>query len=84
MPAASSTDTAKPAQGKVIVSLPADTAHDIDTIGLNIAAAVEEQTGVAVELSRAQVIQACVKATLAKQDEIADAAESGDATDEEE
>lgn len=59
-----STDTASPAQKRFVVSLPLDVGHQIDAVGAKIAASLERETGVAFELSRAQIVQALVRQAL--------------------
>ena len=76
--AAASTDTAKAAQGKVIVSLGPDLVHDLDSIGVTMAVAAEDAAGIPIEFTRPQVIQACATKVLAWQDEQADAADTGE------
>jgi hypothetical protein len=75
------TDTAKAAQGKVLVSLPRDTADDIDTLGMSIADALEKQAGIRVELSRAQIVQAITKQAVTLMDAAYDAAETNSTLD---
>jgi hypothetical protein len=75
MPAATK-DTATVAQGRFVVSLPKDVGEQIDIVAQNLAAAFERETGVAFELSRAQVVQALVRQALAGKDE---PSENGDA-----
>jgi pyridoxal biosynthesis lyase PdxS len=92
--AATGKDSASPAQGKVIVSLPKDVADDIDTIICNLdeaqaelAKEVEARFGVAPpvqSLTRSQVVKIAVGDLLTKQDAALDSAlGSDDATGEE-
>lgn len=55
------------------LSLPRDVIETIDTIGINLSCAVEDATGIGVELSRQQIIAAIAKDALKRQDEAADA-----------
>lgn len=65
------TTTNRPALRQV--NLPADCVADLDAIGLNLSAAIEDATGVPVELSRPQIIASIAKKVLKLQDEQADA-----------
>lgn len=65
------TDTTSVAQGRFTVAIPAEVATQIDQVGHNLAEAVRKQTGVGVELSRAQIVTALVKSALAAQAEAA-------------
>jgi len=69
----SDTDTARAAQGKVVISLPKEVGLDIDTLGDTLAEAIEQQTGVRFELSRAQVVQSIVKQAIDRMDAAYDA-----------
>jgi ABC-type phosphate/phosphonate transport system substrate-binding protein len=64
------TDTTKTAQNRFVVSLPADTRTQIEAIGKNLTKALEEQTGVAIELSPAQIVQSLVRQAHDLQDEL--------------
>ena len=85
--------SASPAQGKVIVSIPKDTADTIDLIGANIDAAQQElaeevrkRFGVAPpikSLTRPQIVEMAVRELLAKQEADLDAAEAGADAEEE-
>ena len=75
------TDTASKSKGRVIVSLPEETAEILDNIGLNLAAAVEEKCGIAPEFSRAQVVQAIAKDAQRRQDAAWDESHAGATTD---
>lgn len=63
--AAASTDTASPAQGRFVVSLPKEVGAQIDAVGAKLKAALEKETGIGFELSRAQIVQALVRQALA-------------------
>lgn len=65
----SDTDSASKAQGRFVVSLPADTAELIDKVGERLQAAFQAETGIAFELSRAQIVQALVRQALKDADE---------------
>lgn len=67
--------TGKPALRQV--NLPGETIADIDAIGGNLSAAIEQATGVPVELSRPQIIASIAKKVLAEQSEIEDADDDG-------
>ena len=68
------TDTASPSKGKVLVSISKETAETLDNIGLNLAAAVEEQVGLRPEFTRAQIVQAIASDAQRRQDAAWDAA----------
>lgn len=57
------------AQGRFVVSLPKEMGPQIDAIAERIGKAVQEQTGVAVELNRAQVVQSLVKSAIARSED---------------
>ncbi len=63
------TDTASEAQARFVVSLPKEIGELIDKVGENLAQAFEKETGVAFELSRAQIVQALVRQALKDRDE---------------
>lgn len=63
-----STDTAKTAQNRFVVSLPKDVGEQIDEVGAKISASLQTETGIAFELSRAQIVQALVRQALAAPD----------------
>lgn len=65
---ASKTDTATVAQNRVVVSLPKEVGDQLDKLGLQVSAVVERETGVPIDLTRAQVVQAIVKGALDKLD----------------
>ena len=50
------------------VNLPKDTIDDLDSIGLNLSSAIEDATGVPVELSRPQIIASIAKKVLSEMD----------------
>lgn len=58
------TDTSSNAKGRFVVSLPSDVGAQIDQVGEKLAAAVRQETGIAFELSRAQIVQALVRQAL--------------------
>lgn len=60
------TDTASPAQGRFVVSLPKEVGAQIDAVGAKLKAALEKETGIGFELSRAQIVQALVRQALAE------------------
>lgn len=62
------TDTASAAQGRFVVSLPKDIGEQIDRVGAKLAAALQKETGIGFELSRAQIVQALVRQALAGDD----------------
>lgn len=59
------TDTTSDAQGRFTVALPKEVGPLVDRVGERIAKAVAKETGVTIELSRAQVVQSLVKSALA-------------------
>lgn len=61
------TDTTSVSKGRFTVALSAELAEGIDNVGARLAKAVQDATGVSVELSRAQVVQSLVKTALAAQ-----------------
>lgn len=61
-----STDTASDAQKRFVVSLPAEVGTQVDEVGAKLAKALQAETGIAFELSRAQIIQALVRQALAE------------------
>ena len=63
-----STDTSSEARNRFVVSLPADIGEMIDTLGAKISDAMLTETGVAFEVSRAQVVQSLVRQALVDQD----------------
>jgi hypothetical protein len=68
MPRTSSTasaDESSDAQGRFAVGLPKDVGKQIDALSAKMAAAMQEQYGIGVELSRAQVVTSVVKSALA-------------------
>lgn len=67
--AAAEKDSATPAQGRFVVSLPADMGALIDQIGEKLAQSFEKETGVRFELSRAQIVQALVRQALNSTDD---------------
>lgn len=67
-------DSTGSAQGRFVVSLPQDMGPQIDAIAVRIGKAVQEQTGVSVDLSRAQVVQSLVKSALDRSESEAPAA----------
>lgn len=54
-------DTTSNAQNRFVVSLPAEVGTMIDAVGARISASLESATGVAFELSRAQIVQSLVR-----------------------
>jgi hypothetical protein len=60
------------------VNLSAEIIDTIDSIGLNLAAGIEQTTGVPVELTRPQIIHAIAKKVLWEQDRLADSADTED------
>lgn len=58
------TDGTGNAQNRFVVSLPADVGEMIDRVGERLRAALEEETGIGFELSRAQIVQALVRQAL--------------------
>lgn len=63
------TDSATAAQNRFVVSLPAEVGGMIDEVGVKLSAAFERETGVAFELSRAQIVQALVRQALKQNDD---------------
>ena len=61
-----STDTSGVSRNRFVVSLPNDLGDKLDKAGAKIAAAVQKEAGISVELSRAQVIQSLVQSALAE------------------
>lgn len=70
-----STRSSGDAQGRFVVSLPKELGPVIDKLSTRIGEAVREQTGVAVELNRAQVVQSLVKSAIDRAESDAPAAE---------
>lgn len=64
MAAAGTTDTTTTAKARFVVSLPNEVGEQIDIVGSKIAATLEKETGVAFEMSRAQIVQALVRQAL--------------------
>lgn len=62
-PAAKKGETSN-AQGRFVVSLPKEVGEQIDNVGEKISAQLKESTGVAFELTRAQIVQALVRQAL--------------------
>ena len=71
------TDTTSVSKGRFTVAISADLAEKIDVVGKRLSDAVKSQTGVGVELSRAQVVQSLVQTAIAAQDEANAAAQAG-------
>lgn len=65
------TDTTTPARERFIVSLPQDVGKMIDQVGVRTTAALERETGIAFELSRAQIVQSLVRQALKVDEEVA-------------
>lgn len=61
-------DTTSEAQGRFTVALPKGFGPLVDAVGERIGKAVAEQTGVTVELSRAQIVQSLIRSALAAAD----------------
>lgn len=57
-------DTTKVAQARFVVSLPAEVGLQIDEVGAKLRAALERETGIGFEMSRAQIVQALVRQQL--------------------
>lgn len=64
----SKTDTTSEAQGRFTVALPKEFGPLVDTVGVRIGEAVAKETGVTVELSRAQIVQSLIRSALATAD----------------
>lgn len=54
------------AQARFVVSLPASVGDQLDSIAQRLSQTLENETGVAFELSRSQVIQALIRQTLTR------------------
>jgi ABC-type phosphate/phosphonate transport system substrate-binding protein len=78
--AASSTDSAKPAQGRTVISLPKETGEAISSLGQALTDALFDQTGVSIEFTPSQVVQSVVQTALDAHEErmTAQAAEDAD------
>jgi hypothetical protein len=72
MAASATTDTASPANTRFVVSLPKDVGEMIDEVGAKLSEAFMGETGIAFELSRAQIVQALVRQALKAQEDGAD------------
>lgn len=66
--AAASRDTSGNAQGRFVVSLPGDVRTQIDAIGAKLTSTLEKETGVAIELTPAQIVQSLIRQALAAQE----------------
>lgn len=66
--AAEKKDTSGNAQGRFVVSLPSDVRTQIDAIGAKLTATLEKETGVAIELTPAQIVQSLIRQALAAQE----------------
>ena len=58
---AAGTDGTSEAQARFVVSLPAENGEILDRIAARLSSSLKEQTGVAFELSRAQVVQSLIR-----------------------
>lgn len=65
-----STDTSGNSKNRFVVSLPADVRVQIEAIGERLTEALERETGVAIELSPAQIVQSLVRGALNVQEEL--------------
>jgi hypothetical protein len=72
MAASAATDTTTEAKGRFVVSLPKDVGEMIDSVGAKLSEAFMGETGIAFELSRAQIVQALVRQALKAQEDGAD------------
>ena len=61
MPRKASTDSTTEAQNRFVVSLPAENGPILDRIAARVSAELKESTGVAFDLSRAQVVQSLIR-----------------------
>jgi hypothetical protein len=59
------TDTTTEAQGRFTVALPKEFGPLVDAVGKRIGEAVHAETGVTVDLSRAQIVQSLIRSALA-------------------
>lgn len=66
-----STDTSGNSKNRFVVSLPPETRDQITSIGVRLTATLEKETGVAIELSPAQIVQSLVRQALTMQEELA-------------
>lgn len=64
------------AQARFVVSLPKDLGDQIDVVSQNLAEMLRQQTGVAVELSRAKVIESLVISALRTMNEAQSASDA--------
>lgn len=62
------TDTSSESKNRFVVSLPSDVGEMIDRVGARLSAALQAETGIGFELSRAQIVQALVRQALKDQD----------------
>ncbi len=67
-PTAGGTQSTGAAQGRFTVSIPAELAAAIDKLIENTAETLRQATGVAVELSRPQMVESLIKSALRAQD----------------
>jgi hypothetical protein len=67
-----STDTSSTSGGRFVVSLPAEVRVQVEKIGATISEALEKETGVAIELSPAQIVQSLVRQAVILQESISE------------
>lgn len=63
-----STDTASPAQGRFIITLPQALGERVDAAGQKMSAAASEASRISITFTRGQVVQALIETALQEAD----------------